>query len=123
MFDRWERPETRHVSGTMRRHELPVFQARLPNTSSTYDLKLTGPSSRRERPTRLVSKAEASEWASGSIFCSREPDRQSAQLPSVDGSLQTKGESSARMQATARRRASTRLRKFPSRGGLPREPA
>jgi hypothetical protein len=36
------------------------------------------PSSRHERPTRLISKAKASGWGTGSTFCSQGPDRQLA---------------------------------------------
>src|ERR1700682_5365706 len=66
-----------------------------------------------ERPTRPISKAKALGWETGSTFCSRGPDRQSAYLPSEGDLLQTKGESSVRKQVAALRRASTLLRTFP----------
>src|ERR1700692_1744056 len=46
-----------------------------------------------ERPTRPISKAEASGWETGSTFCSRGPDRQLAYRPSGGDSLRTEVES------------------------------
>jgi len=44
--------------------------------------KLTALSWTHEPPTRPISKARASGWETGSTFCSRGPDRQSAYIPS-----------------------------------------
>src|SRR5258708_38310553 len=77
----------------------------------------------RERPTRLISRAEASTPKIGSTFCSRGPDRQLACPPLADDWLPTKGENSARKRVTTLRRLSTLLRTFPWRGGPLHEPA
>src|SRR2546427_1507725 len=52
-----------------------------------------GSYSPHERPARPISKAKPSGWATRSTFCSREPDRQSAYIPSEGDSSRTKGES------------------------------
>src|SRR5713226_2207244 len=95
--------------------------SRTPSPLLGYISSFIGSYLTHERPTRPISKAKASGWETGSTFCSRGPDRQSAYLPSEDDSLQTKGESSVRKQVTALRRASTLLRTFPWRDGPPRE--
>ena len=53
-------------------------------------------SSRPERPIHPISKARVQGWETGSTFCSRRPDQQSAILPAEGRSLQI--ESSVRTQ-------------------------
>src|SRR5277367_6606374 len=83
------------------------------------DFQLIGLYLTRAQPARPLSKARASEWETGSTFCSRGQDRQSAHRLSVGGWLATTARSFARIPVTALRHGSTLSTTCPWQDGPP----